>query len=428
MKKDSQKGKPNAGYGEQTITPRLGIELTGYGFYLNRLAKSVADDLKVRVLFLESDGVRIVLISCDLLSFSVVYSDSVRKKIAERFGIPAQNVLLTCTHTHSSPATQSLLGIGEVDPQYVHRVGEAILEAVGVAEANMDESEFVYAFEAVEPIGFNRRTRTFEGIDPWLKVGVFRRALEKIYLLSYACHPVVLGRNEAISADWPGALIREMENAGHRALFFQGFCGDIDPVTNLNRWGEGDVDDLQLYGKILSERAFEAEAHAVFQRSVPLAAVEKRIDLPLDVYLKDAIQSEADRFLKSHGDYPSSERFIGAWKRMALEKHAEFQEKPFIDNIPIQVVSIGRLKMIGLPGEVFCGIGLRLQEAYRPVIPVGLANGNVGYLPTKSTYEKPDDYACSCAPKISSVFPFSRETETLLVRESCSLLDTIQES
>jgi len=37
-----------AGYGEKIITPPLGIELTGYGFYLERKANYINVILKVR--------------------------------------------------------------------------------------------------------------------------------------------------------------------------------------------------------------------------------------------------------------------------------------------------------------------------------------------------------------------------------------------
>ena len=35
-----------AGYGESVLTPPLGVELCGYGYYLERRAESVLDELK----------------------------------------------------------------------------------------------------------------------------------------------------------------------------------------------------------------------------------------------------------------------------------------------------------------------------------------------------------------------------------------------
>ena len=59
-----------AGFGKSDLTPPLGVELTGYGYYLNRRALSVLDPLFARALILEQDGCRSLLISCELLGLN----------------------------------------------------------------------------------------------------------------------------------------------------------------------------------------------------------------------------------------------------------------------------------------------------------------------------------------------------------------------
>jgi hypothetical protein len=63
-----------AGYGARIITPPLGVDLCGYGFYLDRKAEQVRDDLKVRVLALKTKDQALVLASCDLIGFTVDFS------------------------------------------------------------------------------------------------------------------------------------------------------------------------------------------------------------------------------------------------------------------------------------------------------------------------------------------------------------------
>ena len=59
-------------------------------------------------------------------------------------------------------------------------------------------------------------------------------------LVSFACHPVVLGPNYAVSADYPGALLRELKAAGIEALFLLGAHGDADPIVHKRKgWGRG---------------------------------------------------------------------------------------------------------------------------------------------------------------------------------------------
>jgi len=414
-----------AGYGEKVITPPLGIELTGYGPYLDRRAESVLDDLKVRVLSLSQGSEKVVLISCDLLGLTVEFCDAVRKEIAERQDMQSRNVLLACTHTHSGPASQPLRGLGSVEADYLAGVSVSIGQAVERAVADRGDAKFCYQAETVEPIGFNRRTRIFTPIDPTLKVAVFKRVGRSIYLLSYACHPVTLGRTKEISADWPGSLAREIENGGDYGIFFQGFCGDIDPVTNKNRWGRGTRDDLALYGRLLCERALKAEKYAAVPSEATIKALEKRMRLALQVPGREDIGKQRRFWDERRKGEPSAKRFLDDWEREADEKLDEFISKPCLENIPVQAIAIGELKIIGLPGEVFCEYGLRLQEKWSSLFTVGYCGGNVGYVPTAPAYEVPYDYACYFAPKFYGLFPFADEIEDVVLSESNEILTAL---
>ena len=119
-----------AGDGEQVITPPLGTELAGYGFYLARRAERVLDDLRVRCVCVGHGRTWVFLISCDLIGFAVDAADRHRRRIAERWGVPVGHVLLACTHTHSGPATKTAIGLGEVDPGSVAGLPGWIDEAV----------------------------------------------------------------------------------------------------------------------------------------------------------------------------------------------------------------------------------------------------------------------------------------------------------
>ena len=413
------------GYGEKTITPPLGTDLTGFGFYLDRRAERALDDLKARALFLKKGKARLFLVSCDLLSFTSEDADRIRRHIASAFDMPIAGVMLACTHTHSGPVAQPLEGLGKADSAYMASLDGMILEAVGRAEADARECEFSHAVEAVEPIGYNRRNGDFSDIDPWLKMGIFTGGRGKIYLLNYACHPVTIGPTREISADWPGALIRRIEEKGERAIFFQGFCGDIDPVTYMNRRGGGTVADLDFYGRLLSERIAKAERFAVVHPDPGLRSIETRVRLPLAVCPEDGLEADARFFLEKNSSFPGADRFTDVWKKAALARNREFRKKPYIDNVPLQAATIGGVPMLMLPGEVFCTYGTELQKEWPSLLSFGYANGNAGYFPTRSAYDNPDDYACYCAPKFYSIFPFKKEIHSLLIGESRKLLKKV---
>lgn len=415
----------SVGYGESIITPSLSlnVDLTGYGFYLDRKGENILSELKARALYLDDGNNRIVLISCDLIGFSIDFADTLREKIADRDGIEKKNITINCTHTHSGPTVQALRGLGEVNEKYIEEIKEKIISTVEYAKKDLRESRIYYHSEIIEPIGFNRRLRRFEPIDPHLNILLFERDDRNIFLINYACHPVVLGRTKDISADWPGELIRFVENQGNNCIFFQGFCGDIDPVTNMNRWGEGTKKDIELLGYILANRTSKAKIYGEEIKDIKINVIENRIKLPLQIPSKDEIKEEAKYWLWVYRDNKNAQRFIEEWLKEAESSYESLKENPYIDNVPIQGISIGDIRIIGIPGEVFCEYGLKLRERYPIILTFGYTNGLVGYIPVKDAYKNREDYAAYIAPKIFNIFPFSQDIEDTIVKEALRVLE-----
>lgn len=403
----------------------MGLELSGYGYYLNRRAESVLDDLKVRAVVLKNGNARLVLISFDLIGFALDSAERLRRAVSRKLDVPVANILLACTHTHTGPATQPLPGIGEVDDPYMKSLAAAAQSAAAAAAADVRQAGFSFAAEAIEPIGFNRRAGNFDGIDPFLKVAAFTRHDGRIFLLNYACHAVVVGRKPVVSADWPGAAVRALESRGHRAVVFQGFCGDVDPVTNLNRWGDGTPEDLKLYGEILAGRAAKAAERAQAAAKPALRSIEKRVRIPLAVPPREEIEGRAAFFLKKNGNFPRADRFAAEWTRAAIERYGELAANPYLDNVPMQAMSIGGLKIIAMPGEVFTAYSLILKREFPSLITAGYANGNAGYLPSGSAFEDAEDYASVFAPMFYTVFPFRPDLPLLLVGTARELLSPL---
>jgi len=413
-----------AGYGEIDITPPLGTDLAGFGFYLDRRATIIRDRLKARALGLESGEVRVLIIALDLLSLAVDFADRCRRQIAVETAVPFKNILLACTHTHSGPAVQPLPGLGKISREYVRKLPAALLAASRQALAKLQEAEFGFHAEAVEPIGYNRRLSSFSPLDPWLKVGIFRQKRRSIFLLNYACHAVTLGPTKEISSDWPGAAVSELEKAGHRALVLQGFCGDIDPVTYLNRRLGATREDYYLAGKIIAARALKSIKYTTWKQNMALQAAENRIRLPLSVFPRENLDLETAAALEANRQFPHAARMISFWRKK-IEKHYEtLAASPWLDNVPVQAIKVGEMPILGLPGEAFCSLGLKLGEKFPGLMTAGYANGDVGYLPTAEAYLDPADYACYCAPKFYGLFNFTPAVESVLIEESSRILSS----
>jgi hypothetical protein len=91
---------------------------------------------------------------------------------------------------------------------------------------------------------------------------------------------------------------------------------------------------------------------------------------------------------------------------------------PFLSNVPVQALAVGGLKIAALPGEFFCEIGLKLGRTEGPLVPVGYANGDIGYIPLDKDFRDAADYACYCAPMFYQLFPFEPGVERTFLKEA----------
>ena len=66
------------GYGQRELTPPMGVELSGYGYFLERRCDAVEDPLYARAIAFRRQGSTQVVINCDLLGLGAWMVDAVR--------------------------------------------------------------------------------------------------------------------------------------------------------------------------------------------------------------------------------------------------------------------------------------------------------------------------------------------------------------
>ncbi|MBC8231129.1 hypothetical protein H8E77_16375 [bacterium] len=91
-----------AGAAQSNITPLLGTSLAGS--FNDRKAVDVMDDLHAKALVLDDGETKVALVVCDLIVLEVEDVNRARQIIETRCGIPPENVMISCTHTHTGPA------------------------------------------------------------------------------------------------------------------------------------------------------------------------------------------------------------------------------------------------------------------------------------------------------------------------------------
>src|SRR5262249_38832837 len=109
------------------ITPGVGIPMGGYGARGGN-STGIHDPLFVRTLVLEDGEMTVVIAVCDLVGVPLELAEQARRLIEEECGIPAGNVCISATHTHSGPLLRR-----EGIEDYVSVTARKICGAVQVA-------------------------------------------------------------------------------------------------------------------------------------------------------------------------------------------------------------------------------------------------------------------------------------------------------
>ena len=368
------------GFSRVDITPKIGVELCGYGYYLQRQSGAILDPLYVRAVALRDNLRTLLVVNCDLIGLTSTMIDNIKGVWQEKYGLQAEDALLLSIHTHSGPATGVLRGCGEPDADYVDYLTQRIIDAGGEALGHLVEVTGVSSFNgSVDDIAWNR---VFDGAGP-VDRGVYglvfhREGLVPLVLVNYACHPVTLGRNDAISADYPGRVVKSMGEAGYEAVFLNGFCGDIDPELNRKSWGSGIEATIDDYGNRIAAASLKAMESAQSFIDLTLDAFQLAVRLPLQPLNEARIREERQAAAEAKEAQPAYARAIEEWVE-AMERQAPSGTETAI----VQVLRVGQALLIGFPGETFTQLGLTIKEALPGwrVVTLGNANAVMRYIP-----------------------------------------------
>ena len=178
------------------------------------------------------------LTHCKLRRHLHCVPDAIWKGVSEQvekdLGIPARNVLLTATHTHSVP--------GQTGPDYIRK----IVESVRMAKERLAPARIGYG-TGVSYINVNRNIidpktrRWWEGpnydgpSDKTVAVIKFETLTGEpiaVYY-NYAMHAVTVGQLDLVSADAPGTTSKYIEDSFDNkivALWSSGAAGDQNPI------------------------------------------------------------------------------------------------------------------------------------------------------------------------------------------------------
>jgi hypothetical protein len=394
-----------AGTAEIDITPKGPAWMDG--MIRSHRSTGVHDPLRARVLCLSpgrDTAGACVLVSLDLVALSAEDAMAVRRGAQDATGIPWDRIILAASHTHSGPAT-----IGYFNPkeeEYVRGVVSALVEAITRAVSAREPAAAGCASGIEATISRYRRLKARDGrvvmnwepvpegeivgplgeVDP--ELGVLRVAPARdtgrslCLAFNHAGHPNVLsGDNYLVSADYPGLAAELVEERfGCPAMFLNGAQGTMDIDGLRDRDWEG----RQRLGSALAAAVGEAASRLAVSPEVRLRCGSVEYSIP-PRKISDAEYAWADAVLaKTGGKIEPVADGVGDDYKAVLLHRLRSQEHA---DVPVQQVcfALDDSAFISFPGELFTEIGSQIKRAspFARTYVIGLANGSVGYVPTR---------------------------------------------
>ncbi len=402
------------------ITPPLDYRMCGY--FHERLSTGIHDPLITRAIVLRQGDRQAALVICDLVGLPLEMTVHVRRLAEQETGIPAENILLAATHTHTGPLFAGAmrkhlhdLAVSQKghDPaekvDYPAQLVEKLNKVIVDAQAALAPAKLEVGVARQEGLSFNRRFHMKSGgpvrfnpgkmnpdilrpagpIDPQVGFLLFRSAADDRPLASltvFALHLDTVGGLE-YSADYPHYLEESLRGElGPRfvSMFGNGTCGDINHIDVSHRRRQQGHEESKRIGLTL---AATVKAKLRELEKIPELSLDVRMEVvhvPLQQYSEEEIAWAKEAMKKVHTtELPFLER-VKAYKIMALQLLNG-------DTLPMTVQAFrfaDDVALVALPGEVFVDLGLAIKRGspFATTLVIELAHDAPGYVPTRKAF------------------------------------------
>ncbi len=393
------------GFSRRLLTPAIPCQMAGFDARKDG-ARDVHDDLHARALVFDDGSVKFALVSVEVIAVSAEFSSRVRAEVEHATGIPAQNVLLSATHTHCGPVTLNhFFNQGQsLDTKYLELMETQIVASTVEAFIARKPRKLRSGLVPCKGISVNRRTEDGLPVDPYAGVLLVEELDGKpvVVGVSYACHTTVLGPDTlSITQDFPYYTIaRLQEQLGDvEAIYFNGAQGDLSIGHKSDLSAVGVVDSFRTFATAqhLGERLADAVL-AGLQELKPVESViaiqSASIRLPMKQYRPldemTAVKRKALAALEDGEGVELLRRkqaalFARIEEYYALLYEQSREHEPKVLPLEFVAVSVGDIVLLSLPGEIFVQIALDIREEspFSTTIFLGLTNDYAGYIPSK---------------------------------------------
>ncbi len=367
---------------------------------LPRNIEGILDHIYARAIVINNGAATAALVSADTGMIGEQVWKTVSERMEKELGIPARNLIMNPTHTHSASGGTA----------------EQIFNAIKAAKANLQPARIGYG-TGVSYINVNRNIIDLKTNKWWeganydapsdktvavIKFETIKGEPIAVYY-NYACHAVVTGNTDMLSGDYPGATSRYIEDSfGDKivAVFSTGAQGDQNPIYFQQTFDLRDIriKDYAARGQDISN-AMPPGGQGLNKQD---PTVKKLLDQQkqMIVSMGQFLGEEVKRVMREMSRMSTGGRIFATQKtvsfpgRNRLDQGRAGIEAKYADGPDVQLrlslLIIDDIVIAGCNAEIFNLIAQRFKRE-SPVgrsILVSMANGigNSGYVPNDAAF------------------------------------------
>lgn len=416
------------GAADMDITPPLGVRMAG-GFQ-PVYAEDVHDPLRAKAVVIEEGEAKVAIVALDVIALSLSDVQAIRSRVSHDTSIPQEHILIGCTHTHSGPATQSIHEVPKEEAYVNWLIGRAA-DTIRLADRRLRPARIGWGRGEQHAISFCRRFRMRNGnvqmnpgkgnpdiveptspIDP--TVGVLYAQDDEgrpiAVIAQFGMHYVGTDGRNAISADYYGdfaAVIRGFFGPECIPLLLNGALGQVNNVNPFDTHSDRGHARGRRIARALAGEVIKVIGRMRRQTSCTLSATTTKIELPR----KEVTQKDleiAQQIVAGNDPVPNVGPFshvvgqpIAERMRPVYARHLiRLAQMPEHLRTEVQAIRVGDSVWVGLPGQTFTEIGLKIAEdSPSPnTFVLNLANDNLGYIATDKALRDEGGYETWGAP------------------------------
>ncbi len=412
------------------------------GYFHPRISEGILDPLFASAVVAENGGVRVCLVSCDLLHVCAEQVKEARQLLEEKVGVSADGIIICGTHTHTGPAVKRVCLPGweqAIDEKWLSLLPDLICSAAMQAAGSMRETGAACLSGFEDRCSFNRRFIMKDGslmtnpdpgnpgivkpagpIDPEVGVLAFGSGFGEYdgFIVNFTLHLDTVAGNK-ISADFPGVIKKVIGNVTGDAgfVYTSGAMGNInhldvkrDPSYKYMYFEQAE----RTGGIIGSEVIKTAYRIKSFNSEAVVDGKRIQVKLPLKDFDDSSVRRAREIVSTTEADLNNAEYMssVAVLRASALGKGEHETE--------IAAIRIGDAAFISMPCEYFVELGLEIKSAspFPKTFVVELGLDSLGYIPTRE--------ACEQGGYESTSSPFAPGSGEILRDAALELLESFE--